>query len=268
VSTAGTLRTGIAGIGLLGPGLNNWTRGAALLRTPSAWTTAPTVVPAPDRLPPTERRRASVAVKAAVSVADQACAMAAADPMQVATVFTSASGDPSICHAMCEALAKPERVLSPTRFTNSVHNAPAGYWHIAVQSRCASTSLAAWDASANAGLLEAVAQCASTHAPVLLVACDMPYPAPLHALRPLPDVFAFALLLVPESTPAPWQLQVALASDGAAARCDGPGFEALRRAIPAARALPLLQALARNQSGSMRLEAGGLDLALQLQAAA
>ncbi len=259
------LRTGIAGIGLLGPGLNNWTHGAALLRTPSDWSQATTVVPAPDRLPPTERRRASVAVKAAVSVADQACAMAAADPMQVATVFTSASGDPSICHAMCEALAKPERIMSPTRFTNSVHNAPAGYWHIAVQSRRASTSLAAWDASANAGLLEAAAQCATTHAPVLLVAYDMPYPAPLHALRPLPDVFAFALLRVPAGSAAPWQLQVALAADGAAARCDGSGFEALRRAIPAARALPLLQALARNDSASMRLEAGGLDLALQLR---
>ncbi len=262
------LSVGIAGIGLLGPGLNNWAHGAALLRTPSDWATAPTVVPAPDRLPPTERRRASVAVKAAVSVADQACAMAAADPMQVATVFTSASGDPSICHAMCEALAKPERIMSPTRFTNSVHNAPAGYWHIAVQSRRASTSLAAWDASASAGLLEAAAQCASTHAPVLLVACDMPYPAPLHALRPLPDVFAFALLLMPEGAAATWQLQVSLASDGAAASCDGHSLEALRRAIPAARALPLLQALARNQSGSMRLEAGGLDLVLQLQTTA
>jgi hypothetical protein len=260
------LRSGIAGIGLLGPGLNHWTQGAALLRTPSDWTTAPTLVPAPDRLPPNERRRASVAVKAAISVADQACTMAAADPTQVATVFTSASGDPSICHAMCEALAKPERIMSPTRFTNSVHNAPAGYWHIAVQSRRASTSLAAWDASANAGLLEAAALCATTHAPVLLVAYDMPYPAPLHALRPLPDVFAFALLLVPPGSAAPWQLRLALSSDGTAARCDGSGFEALRRAIPAARVLPLLQALARNESASMRLEAGGLDLAIHLQA--
>ncbi len=259
------LQVGIGGIGLLGPGLTDWNQAAPLLRTPSDWTSAPTVVPAPDRLPPTERRRASVAVKATASVADQACAMAAIDPAGVATVFTSASGDPSICHAMCEALAKPERIVSPTRFTNSVHNAPAGYWHIAVQSRRASTSLAAWDASANAGLLEAAAQCAATHAPVLLVACDMPYPAPLHALRPLPDVFAFALLLVPPDSAAPWQLQVALAVDGTAARCDDGGFEVLRRAFPAARALPLLQALARNESASMRLEAGGLDLALQLQ---
>ncbi len=263
MNSATTLHVGIAGIGLLGPGLNNWTQGAPLLRTPSDWRASPTVVPAPERLPPTERRRASIAVKAAVGVADQACAMAAIDAAGVATVFTSASGDPSICHAMCEALAKPERVVSPTRFTNSVHNAPAGYWHIAVQARSASTSLAACDASANAGLLEAAVQCTAAQAPVLLVACDMPYPAPLHGLRPLPDVFGFALLLLPEDATAPWRLQLALGS-GAPARCDHEGLEHLRRTIPAARALPLLQALARNWSGALVIEAGGLDLALRV----
>jgi hypothetical protein len=259
-----SLQIGITGVGLLGPGLADWTHGAPLLRTPSDWKAAPTVVPAPDRLPPTERRRASVAVRAAVVVADQACAMAGVDAGGAATVFTSASGDPAICHAMCEALAKPERLVSPTRFTNSVHNAPAGYWHIAVQSRRASTSLAAYDASATAGLLEAAVQCAATRAPVLLVACDMPYPAPLHALRPLPDVFAFALWLVPDGAPAPWRLQLKPADGGAPARCDGEGLERLRQSIPAARALPLLQALARNQHASMVVEAGGLDLALQV----
>jgi hypothetical protein len=259
------MHVGIAGVGLLGPGLADWTRAVPLLRTPSDWTCAQTVVPAPDRLPPTERRRASIAVKAAVVVADQACAMAGVDPGGVATVFTSASGDPAICHAMCEALAKPDRIVSPTRFTNSVHNAPAGYWHIAVQSRRASTSLAAYDASANAGLLEAAVQCTSARTPVLLVACDMPYPEPLHALRPLPDVFAFALLLVPSAESAPWRLSVALAGADGGARCDGEALEQLRQAIPAARALPLLQALAREQPASLVIEAGGLDLALDVR---
>jgi hypothetical protein len=149
-----------------------------------------------------------------------------------------------------------------------VHNAPAGYWHIAVQSRSASTSLAAYDASANAGLLEAAVQCTTARAPVLLVACDMPYPTPLHALRPLPDVFAFALLLVPPTAPARWRLSVALAGAAAPAGCDGAGLERLRQAIPAARALPLLQALACERSAAMVIEAGGLDLALQVQPAA
>ena len=37
----------------------------------------------------------------------QACEMAGIAADRVATVFTSASGDPATCHAMCEALARP-----------------------------------------------------------------------------------------------------------------------------------------------------------------
>jgi hypothetical protein len=191
--------------------------------------------------------------------------MAAIAVDSVATVFTSASGDPETCHAMCEALAKPERLLSPTRFTNSVHNAPAGYWHIAAQSRCASTSLAAYDASLCAGLLEAAAQCGVSGAPVLLVACDMPYPEPLHALRPLPDVFACALLLAPSGTAKAWPLTLSLSAE-APTRCGTAELDALRRAIPAARALPLLEALACDEPRSVVIDGDGMQLALQVGA--
>lgn len=265
---ATALHCGVAGVGLLGPGLADWLQAAAVLRTPRDWQPSATVVPAPSRLPPTERRRASLAVKAAVGVADQACAMAGLDARQVSTVFTSASGDPAICHALCEALASPERLVSPTRFTNSVHNAPAGYWHIAAQSRNASTSLAAYDASASAGLLEAAAQCCTGRAPVLLVAYDVPYPAPLHALRPLPDVFAFALLLVPSNMDARWHMQLSWSAASGDARCGSGELDALRQAVPAARALPLFEALARGGVHDFVLDGGGLNLALRIEATA
>jgi hypothetical protein len=258
------LHVAIAGVGMLGPGFSDWEQAAAVLRTPSDWTAAATVVPAPNRLPATERRRAGVAVKAAIVVADQACTMAGVAVDGVATVFTSASGDPETCHAMCEALAKPERLLSPTRFTNSVHNAPAGYWHIAAHSRQASTSLAAYDASFCAGLLEAAAQCCSSRQPVLLVACDMPYPAPLHALRPLPDVFACALLLAPQGSPAAWPLALSTSARGEPMHCGTAALDMLRRSIPAARVLPLLEALARDESCTLVLDGDGLPLALQV----
>lgn len=267
MSTGATLRVGIAGVGVLGPGFTDWPQAATVLRTPSDWSSAAaTVVPAPQRLPATERRRAGVGVKAALVVADAGCAMAGVAVDAVATVFTSASGDPETCHALCEALARPERLVSPTRFTNSVHNAPAGYWHIAAQSRAASTSLAAYDASACAGLLEAAAQCASSGAPVLMVASDIPYPPPLHALRPLPDVFACALLLVPSGDAAAWSIALNLAADGRPTRCASTELDALRRAIPAARLLPLLEALARNEACALQLDGDGLDLALQVTA--
>ena len=197
VAGDGVLQVAVRGIGLLGPGLTDWTSAKDMLREPRDWMPQATVVPPPARLPATERRRAGLVVKASICVADQACVAAGIDPATVATVFSSSTGDPLNCHMLCEALAAPERMVSPTRFTNSVHNAAAGYWHIATASRQPSTSLAAFDASFAAGLLEAAVQCVSTQKPILLVACDVPYPEPLNALRPVADVFAVALLIVP-----------------------------------------------------------------------
>lgn len=249
-----TIELSVIGIGLLGPGLADWASGAPLLHEPAAWVPAATVVPAPNRLPATERRRAGTVVKAALVAADQAVAMASADAALLPTVFTSSTGDPANCHILLEALAKPheERVVSPTRFTNSVHNAPAGYWHIAAASRAASTSLAAFDASFAAGLLEAAAQCAASGAPVLLVAADVPYPEPLHTLRPLADSAAVALLLAPPG--AGRRLRVAVDGSGSPTRCTHDQLEALRSGIPALRALPLLQALAGSAAAEVVVE--------------
>ena len=255
------IEVAVVGIGVLGPGLADWAGGQALLRDPAAWQSAATVVPAPQRLPPTERRRAGTLVKASIVVADAALAMAGLDAASLATVFTSSTADTLNCHLLCEALAAPEPLVSPTRFTNSVHNAPAGYWHIAAASRAPSTSLAAFDASFGAGLLEAAVQCAATGAPVLLVACDLPYPEPLHAVRPVTDVFAIALVLAPAGRGRALALE--LGPDAAATACEAAGFEALRQTIPAARALPLLQALAGDAAATLCVE-GAPGMALQL----
>jgi 3-oxoacyl-(acyl-carrier-protein) synthase len=252
----------VLGMGLLGPGLADWAAGRALLREPSAWQRLPTVVPPAARLPATERRRAGTVVKASIVVADEAVAAAGVDAAQLATVFTSSTGDTTNCHLLCEALAMPQRLVSPTRFTHSVHNAAAGYWHIATQSRQPSTSLAAYDASFAAGLLEAAVQCLAAQAPVLLVACDVPYPEPLHALRPVADIFAVALVLSPAAA-AGRALTLELRDASAPTPCTGAELDAVRRSIPAARALPLLQALAHAGVGSVDLE-GLPGMALRL----
>ena len=289
----------VSGIGLLGPGLASWAAARAALGglagrepgvdDPTPWQPAPTAVPAPQRLPATERRRAGTVVRASIVVADEALAAAGLDAGALPTVFTSSTGDPLNCHLLCEALAAPARLVSPTRFTNSVHNAPAGYWHIAAQSRAPSTSLAAFDASFAAGLLEAAVQCASSQAAVLLVACDVPYPEPLHAVRPVADVMAVALVLAPQAGAAGSRRIVIeaasenaaeSAADSAADRADGraggraatpchpAALDALRHTIPAARALPLLQALAGAAAASTMIEGlPGQFLHVQVDAA-
>lgn len=236
----------VQGVGLLGPGLASWTNSLDVLRGLRALATAPTALPAPVRLPPAERRRAGAAVKLALAVADEAVAQSQVDPATLATVFTSSSGEGTNCHALCETLATSQPMVSPTRFTNSVHNAASGCWHIAVGSRASSTSLCAFDGSFGAGLLEAATSVALGRAPVLLVASDSPYPEPLNATRPLPDHFGLALVLAPvrdERSIAALTIATADAGDAATA-CVDPALEALRRAIPAAAALPLLVALA------------------------
>ena len=270
----------LAAIGLIGPGLADWPRGAALLRAAARWMPAPTVVPVPARLPATERRRAGAIVRIAIAAADEAVTGAAADAATMATVFASSTGDALNCHLLCEALATPERLVSPTRFTNSVHNAPAGYWHIATHCTAASTSLAAFDASFGAGLLEAAVQCAHAGQPVLFVAADTPYPEPLHALRPLADSFAAAFVLVPAGQHTPPAPSAAAAppplarlrlapTDDAPTRCAHEGLEQLRRTIAAAHSLPLLVRLAEGGRGRVVVEAAdGWRLAIDVAAQA
>ena len=177
-------------------------------------------------------------------------------------LFRSSTGDSANCHALCEALATPERLLSPTRFTNSVHNAAAGYWHIAVRSQQASTSLAAFDASVAAGLLEAAAQCVSSQRPVLLVAADQPYPAPLHALRPIADVFAFALVLLPKVEAQGAWLTLEMSIGQTATACTHADMEGLRQTMPAAQGLPLLTALAMRQAQTQQAPGDSTEFVL------
>lgn len=262
----------VLGLSVIGPGLPSWAEAERVLRGEAPYASAPTAVPPPQRLPAAERRRAGAAVKVALSVADAACMHADLDPATLATVFTSSSGDGANCHALCETLAHPagpERLVSPTRFTNSVHNASAGYWHIAVNSQRASTSVCAHDDSFGAGLMAALSQLPALGAPLLLVASDTPYPEPLNATRPLPDTLGVALLLAPASVTdrrTHARLQVRLlptAEAGAATTCRDVALEQLRRSIPSGRALPLLEAIARRQPARVVLPASP-QLALEI----
>jgi hypothetical protein len=83
----------------------------------------------------------------------------------------------------------------------------------------------------------------------------VPYPEPLHALRPLADSAAVALVLAPAG--AGRGLRVEVAADATPDPCTHAGLEAMRLGIPAARALPLLLALAGDGAATVVIE--GLD---------
>lgn len=244
----------LEGLALLGPGLPDWPSARAVLSGRQPYVAAPTVVPLPALLPPNERRRSGLAVKIALAVGAAALAGSARDAGALGTVFASSSADGDTCHAICEQLAGSERLISPTRFHNSVHNAPSGYWSIATRCMAFSTSLCGYDASFGAGLLECFALLRARRAPVLLVAYDAPYPEPLLARRPVRDAFGVALLLAPQAGAGTLaQLELATVGDAPEALADA-GLEALRRTVPTARSLPLLRLLARGEGGVAVLE--------------
>ncbi|MDD2663207.1 MAG: beta-ketoacyl synthase chain length factor [Dechloromonas sp.] len=244
----------IDGIGCLGPGLPDWPTTQAVLRGERPWVAEPTVLPAPAMLPAAERRRASRVVKLTLAAGMEAVAAAGADASTLATVFAASGADGYNCHALCEQLATDDRQISPTRFTNSVHNAAAGYWGIATRSMAPCQVLCAYDASFGAGLLDALAQVAADRQTTLLIAYDSEYPTPMHAKRDTPDCGAVALLLAPErSERSLARIGVAPTRD-AADRLADPGLEGLRGTIPALRALPLLARLARGEAGRACLD--------------
>jgi hypothetical protein len=276
------VRVQLLGLGLIGPGLSSWAAAQAVLRGEAAHVSAPAVVPPPLRLQAAERRRAGLSIKLAMATADAACTDAGVDAQTLGSVFTSSNGDGANCHALCEVLANPnpaDRLISPTRFTNSVHNAAAGYWHIAVGNRAPSTSLCAFDASFSVGLIAALTQVQTLGQPLLMVAFDTPYPEPLHGTRPLPDSMGVALILAPDLAPelAPEtaaqppraRLSVELVPTqlaGPATPCRDAALEALRRQIPAAQALPLLEAIARGAPATVVIDSHPTSaLALQIE---
>jgi len=266
MKTGRRLAAWLEGLGLIGPGLDDWPHAAAVLRGEREYVAAKCALPVPPALPPAERRRTGAAVRVALAAATAAAAAAQRPASALPTVFAASGGDGDNCHAICEVLASSERFISPTRFHNSVHNAPAGYWSIAAQAMAPSTSLAAYDASFAAGLLEAVVQVRSSGAPCLLVAYDTAYPEPLFAKRPIPDAFAVALVLAPERSARAFAQVTLSFTDGAVDRCERPALEILRVSNPAARALPLLAALAQRRAAQVVVDyLGPPQLAVQVE---
>lgn len=244
----------IEGIGLLGPGLSDWAGSRAILAGAQACQPQKTVIPPPALLPPAERRRASDIVKLTLATSAEAIAAAGRDAAGLPSVFSFSNGDGLNCHMLCETLASNDRQLSPTRFHNSVHNAAAGYWSIAMGAMATSSVLCAHDASFGAGLLEALTQVAVDRTCCVLMASDTPYPEPMRSKRPIPDNFGIALVLAPEPSPqAIAKITLIVTHDAADTLADN-ALENLRLAIPAARGLPLLRALALNQSARIVLD--------------
>lgn len=251
------MRLYVNGIGMLGPGLSGWRDNQAILAGASPYRDTTRPDPTASILPPNERRRSSDIVRWAVHVAQEAIEQAQVNPRDVATVFASSCGETDVLDRLCTALATPQRVISPTLFHHSVHNAAAGYWGIATGSQQSSTALSCYDSSFCAALLDAAAYVHVEGGPVLLVAYDLPSPPPLYAARPLREGFAAAFVLAGSSGQQSLvQLDLSLSDDLSldVTSMEEAGLETLRSGNPAARSLPLLAAIAGHRATPLCLE--------------
>lgn len=236
----------VEGVGILGPGLCGWQASRAILAGTAAYVDAALVIPPNDLLPPAERRRTGLAVKIALAVGCEAVAHAQCNASELPAVFASSAGEGENMQAIFETLAADGREISPTRFHNSVHNAPSGYWSIATRSMAPSISLACYDASFVAGLIEAGAQAFTGENAVVLMSYDAPYTQPLQAVRPISAGFGIALVLTGNKTNRSLaELEISIVRRNCASTpIANAQLESMRLGIPAARGLPLLAALA------------------------
>jgi len=261
-----TLRASILGVSVWGPGLEGWAASRPVLAGEVAYEARPSPPPPPAILPPTERRRSGPVVRLALAVAQEAAAASGREPGSLRAVFGSSNGDGPVVGSILDALATAgsERVVSPTQFHNSVHNAAAGYWSIATASRQPATCLGCHDDTWAAALLMGAAECAATGEAVLLCCYDHPLPPPLVARRPTGPHFGVAMVLGPPDAGPTLDVMYDPAPGAAEALAD-PGLEAIARANPAGRSLPLLAALARG--GAARLVVPYLEGSLVLDLA-
>lgn len=238
----------VEGIGWWSPEFADWAGAERWLREEAAPTRAHDGKPAATVLAPGERRRAPDLVLLACEVAAQAVAAAGREAAGLPCVFASMRGDVATTDALCATLAEAPLEVSPTRFHNSVHNAPAGYWTVATGCHAASTALAAGPASFAAGLLEAALETLSEGTPVVFAAYDIAARGPLAEVVHANTSLGMAFVLSGERgerTRATLRLRHAAGMIATAAD-----------AHPLAAALPLLRALARGEAAALRLPAG------------
>src|SRR5215475_9857498 len=120
----------VLGVSVWGPGLLGWVAAKPKLSGSDNYVATDVPLPPSSLLAANERRRAGLATRLALLIAQQASEMAGVRPGSIPSVFATSNGDGAVVHTMLQAIAARQPV-SPTQFHNSVHNTAAGYWSIA-----------------------------------------------------------------------------------------------------------------------------------------
>lgn len=186
----------VLGVGAWGPRFRNWEE-LQILMSGGELDDDGAKGPKPEVIPANERRRAPLPVRLAVESSSQACQQAGLNPAELGCVFVSGLGDTQLTDYMCKALAGEHKLLSPTKFHNSVHNAAAGYWTISTDCMQAANSVAGFEESVTLTLVEALIQAQAEQRPLLLTFYDAPSSPVLQELLKNDVSFAVSIIVSP-----------------------------------------------------------------------
>ena len=245
----------LRGIALRAPGISSWAQAIEVFQGQSTLEPSPLSNPTGTGLPPAERRRATWITRLALDVAREALSD---QPLcEPTSIFASSGGEVDIVNQMFTQLASEDRRLSPTAFHNSVHNAAAGHFSIASGSMAPAESLCAFDESFGTGLMEVLLRAQNGEDHLLLVAYDAPPPFPLSEVRPIRYPFALALYFAKGSARPLATLTGRYAPGHPQTRpLDLPFLNQLAQDNPAAKSLPLLSCIARQEDRTLEIAAG------------
>lgn len=266
------LRFDIHAAGVLAPGLSSLDDLLAVSTGKRIHVPAPLQVPSPAMLPAQERRRSSAAVRLVLACIEQALRDWPLPADALHSVFATDEGTGEVCQQMMEALATTRQV-SPLVFSNSVLNAPSGYFSIAWRNRQPSSVVSLGLESFASGLLCAVAEAQGSGQPMLLVAYDPPMTQPLDELLPVCEGTASAWIITTRAVAgAPGALasfSLAMLQEAEAEPSGLPAWmPAAWSAHSSARGLAALGLVGQHAGAEYRLQLGCGVLALRRMAAA
>ena len=243
-----SMRVYLDGVSFWAPGIESWAAlNRALAGDGDALSDDAEMMP--NSLSPRAARRVSPQIRLAVAMAER---IALTMSHEAAWVFASSVGEGETLQVMLEALRRPDMMIQPIRFQNSVHNAASGQWSIAAGITQPMTSIAAHDETVGAGFLKAGMQVMIESRPVGLVIYDVPMPEPMNNKRPLGMPLGAAFALSPDPGPATMAVvDISLSTAPATAPRNEVSLALAATGNPVADVLPLVERIVDETAGDV-----------------
>jgi hypothetical protein len=157
--------------------------------------------------------------------------------------------------SLLEQIFSTEEPVSPAAFSVSVHNAAAGLISISNKNEGFASALSADSDTPAASLLEAIGLVATTDAPVGVVCGDEPVPIHLLSEGQRWSLQAAAVTLVPLDSNSSYLARLRVVFDGTPDLLPAE-IDQLGSRNPQAGMVDLVTAVARGQTGCLRLDRG------------